>query len=106
MRFWATGQVMIKSELVERVAEKNLHLHKADVEKIVNAIFDRIELALAQGDRMEVRGFGVFSARVWQAREGRNPKTGAVVSVPETLHPAFRAGKEMQRRLNPPDPEN
>jgi integration host factor subunit beta len=99
------GHVMIKSELIQRVADKNLHLHKTEVEKIVNAIFDQIELALAQGGRVELRGFGVFSLRVWPAREGRNPKTGAVVSVPKTLHPAFRTGKDMQRRLNPRDPE-
>jgi integration host factor subunit beta len=91
---------MIKSELVQRLAEKNLHLHKADIQKIVDAIFDRIELALAQRNRVELRGFGAFSVRVWPARAGRNPKTGAVVIVPETIHPAFRVGKEMRGRLN------
>jgi nucleoid DNA-binding protein len=56
---------MIKSELVKRAAEKNLHLHKAEVQKVVDAIFDRIELALMQRDRVELRGFGEFG---WHAQ--------------------------------------
>ena len=91
---------MIKSELVQRVAEKNLHLHRADLEKVVNAILVQIESALAQRHRVELRGFGVLSVKVRRARAGRNPKTGAVVSVPEKAFPAFRARKEMQVRLN------
>src|SRR5947209_6011187 len=78
---------MIKSELVLRVAEQNPHLYNKDVEKVVNAIFDAIEAALARGDRVEVRGFGVFLVKIWSARPGRNPKTGAKISVPETRHP-------------------
>ena len=76
---------MIKSELVKRAAEKNLHLHKAEVQKVVDAILDRIELALMQRDRVELRGFGVLSVKVWLARPGKNPKTGAVISVPQTF---------------------
>jgi integration host factor subunit beta len=91
---------MIKSELVQRVAEKYPHLYNTHIQKMVDAIFDRIELALAQRNRVELRGFGAFSVRVWSARPGRNPGTGAVVSVPETAHPAFRVAKEMRDRLN------
>jgi integration host factor subunit beta len=91
---------MLKSDLVLRVAEQNPHLYNRDVEKVVNAIFDAIEAALARGDRVEVRGFGVFLVKIWSARPGRNPKTGAKISVPETRHPAFRMSKEMHARLN------
>ena len=85
---------MIKSELVKRAAEKNLHLHKAEVQKVVDAIFDRIELALMQRDGVELRGFGVLFVKVWLARPGKNPKTGAVISVPQTLPPHLRLPKK------------
>jgi integration host factor subunit beta len=91
---------MIKSELISRIAGQNPHLYGKDVEKVVNAIFDEIAAALARRDRMELRGFGVFTVKTWSARRGRNPKNGAAVSVPETHHPSFRMGKEMQARLN------
>ena len=91
---------MIKSELISRIAEQNPHLFDKDVEKIVNAIFDEIGVALARRDRVELRGFGAFSVKTWSARPGRNPRTGAAISVPETHHPLFRTGKEMRERLN------
>jgi integration host factor subunit beta len=90
---------MIKSELIHRVADKNLHLHRSDIEKVVNAVLEEIRSALARQD-MELRGFGSFTVKVRSARPGRNPKTGSLVSVPETAHAAFRTGREMQRRLN------
>jgi integration host factor subunit beta len=91
---------MIKSELVQRIAQQNPFLYKTDIERIVNAILNEIVLAMARGKRVELRGFGVFSARIWPARLGRNPRTGAVVNVSETIHPAFKTAKELQRRLN------
>jgi integration host factor subunit beta len=91
---------MIKSELVRRIGEQNPHLFARDVERIVNAIFDEVAAALARQDRVELRGFGAFAVKTRKARPGRNPKTGAVVSVPETLHPSFRTGKPMHDRLN------
>jgi integration host factor subunit beta len=91
---------MIKSELVRRIAEQNPHLFTNDVDRIVNAIFDEIAAALARQDRVELRGFGAFVVKTRRARPGRNPKTGAVVSVPDTLHPSFRTGKPMHDRLN------
>ena len=91
---------MIKSQLVMRVAEQNPHLYNRDVEKAVNAVFGEIEAALVRRDRVELRGFGVFTVKTWPARMGRNPKTGAKISVPETHHPSFRIGKEMHARLN------
>ena len=71
-----------------------------DVEKVVNTIFDEIEAALVRRERVELRGSGIFTVKTWSARPGRNPKTGAPVSVPETHHPSFRTGKEMHARLN------
>jgi integration host factor subunit beta len=68
--------------------------------KLVDAIFDEVSAALVRGDRVELRGFGAFFVRTRSARPGHNPKNLAMVSVPERLHPAFKTGKEMHRRLN------
>ena len=91
---------MIKSELIQRLAEQNPHLYQRDVEKIVNAILGSIGDALAQGDRVELRGFGTFAVKSRGARTGRNPKTGDLVAVAEKAVPVFKASKEMRRRLN------
>jgi integration host factor subunit beta len=91
---------MIKSELVQRIAEHNPHLYQRDVENIVNAILDEIVAALARGDRVELRGFGAFSVKRREARQGRNPRTGDSVKVAEKHIPFFKTGKEMRARLN------
>jgi integration host factor subunit beta len=91
---------MLKSDLVERIAAQNRHLYQRDIEKIVNAIFDEIVDALRRGDRVELRGFGAFSTKLREARQGRNPLTGAVVQVAKKALPAFKPGKEMHARLN------
>src|SRR5215213_3386448 len=91
---------MIKSELVQKIAECNPHLYQRDVENIVNAILDTITDALAHGDRVELRGFGAFSVKKRDARTGRNPRTGETVSVSEKVIPVFKTGKEMRGRLN------
>jgi integration host factor subunit beta len=91
---------MIKSELVLRIAEQNPHLYQRDVENIVNAILEEITNALSKGDRVELRGFGAFSVKKREARTGRNPRTGATVSVAEKAVPVFKTGKEMRQRLN------
>ena len=91
---------MIKSELVQRIAERNPHLYLRDVETIVNAILDEITHALARGDRVELRGFGAFSTKHRDARLGRNPRTGEHVPVDEKAVPFFKTGKEMRERLN------
>jgi integration host factor subunit beta len=93
---------MIKSELVLKLAEQNPHLYQRDVENIVNAILDTIADALGRGDRVELRGFGAFAVKKRDARTGRNPRTGAAVSVSEKVVPVFKTGKEMRQRLNPP----
>lgn len=91
---------MIKSELVQKIAERNPQLYQRDVENIVNAILDEIVAALARGDRVELRGFGAFSVKARQARIGRNPRTGAHVKVEDKVVPFFKTGKEMRERLN------
>ena len=72
---------MIKSELVDRISAQNTHLYRQDAEKIVNTIFSEITAAMARGDRVELRGFGVFFVKFREGRTGRNPRTGALVSV-------------------------
>jgi len=92
---------MIKSELILKIAEQNPHLYEQDAADIVNAILDTVADALAQGDRVELRGFGVFTAKRRGARPGRNPRSGGVVAVPERVFPMFKMSREMLRRLNP-----
>jgi integration host factor subunit beta len=91
---------MIKSELVLKIAEQNPHLYQRDVENIVTAILEEITRALANEDRVELRGFGAFSVKRRTARIGRNPRTGAHVEVNEKIVPYFKTGKEMRMRLN------
>ena len=91
---------MIKSELIRRISSQNPHLYERDIEKVVNEIFDEMIEALRRGDRVELRGFGVFSAKLRAARQGRNPRTGAAVAVAKRALPFFKTGKEMRARLN------
>lgn len=91
---------MIKSELVQRIADRNPHLYLRDVENVVNAILDEITAAMARGDRVELRGFGAFSVKRRNARTGRNPRTGEHVEVDEKAVPFFKTGKELRERLN------
>ena len=94
---------MTKSELIARLAEKNPHLYQRDVERIVTTIFDEIADALARGDRVELRGFGAFSVKSRDARQGRNPRTGAQVAVDGKVVPFFKTGKQLRERLNAGD---
>jgi integration host factor subunit beta len=91
---------VIKSELVQRIAERNPHLYQRDVENVINAILDEIAEAMARGDRVELRGFGAFSVKRRNARVGRNPRTGTHVEVQEKSVPFFKTGKELRERLN------
>lgn len=91
---------MIRSELVQIIADQNPHLFQRDVERIVNTVFDEITTAMANGDRVELRGFGAFSVKKRDARVGRNPRTGESVSVNEKHVPFFKTGKLLRDRLN------
>lgn len=92
---------MTKSELIAKLANENPHLFQRDVDRIVTTIFDEISNALAQGDRVELRGFGAFSIKERGSRIGRNPRTGESVQVGEKFIPYFKTGKQLRERLNP-----
>lgn len=92
---------MTKSELVQRLADKNPHLYLRDIEKIVDTVLGEITDALVRGDRVELRGFGAFSVKGRESRTGRNPRTGESVTVAAKTMPFFKTGKELRDRLNP-----
>jgi integration host factor subunit beta len=94
------GGSMIKSELVQKLADANPHLLHRDVERLVGTVLNEIIDALARGERVELRGFGAFSTRGRNARTGRNPRTGDSVTVTEKRVPYFKCGKELRERLN------
>ena len=91
---------MIRSELIQIIADENPHLYQRDVERIVNAVFSEITEALAKGNRVELRGFGAFSVKSRNARMGRNPRTGEPVKVESKAVPFFKTGKLLRDRLN------
>lgn len=91
---------MTKSELIARLAADNPTLYHRDIERLVNTIFETITAALERGDRVELRGFGAFSARHRESRIGRNPRTGESVQVEAKAVPFFKMGKGMKERLN------
>lgn len=91
---------MIRSELIQKIADENPHLYQRDVERIVNTIFDEVTGAMARGDRVELRGFGAFSVKERDARTGRNPRTGETVEVEQKHVPFFKTGKLLRDRLN------
>ncbi|MDT1063732.1 integration host factor subunit beta [Paracoccus sp. CPCC 101403] len=94
---------MIRSELIQKISEENPHLFQRDVERIVNTVFEEIIGAMARGDRVELRGFGAFSVKQRDARQGRNPRTGESVSVDQKHVPFFKTGKLLRERLNDGD---
>jgi integration host factor subunit beta len=91
---------MTKAQLIERVSEQTPSLTKHQTEVVVNAIFNSIKDALSRGDKIEIRGFGSFRLRQRRMRDGRNPKTGASVSVPAKKVPFFKAGKELKELVD------
>ncbi|HYZ48326.1 MAG TPA: integration host factor subunit beta [Sphingomonas sp.] len=91
---------MIRSELVQMLAADNPGLSIKEVDRIVTIFFDEIAQRLADGGRVELRGFGAFSTRGRDARSGRNPRTGETVAVDAKRVPYFKPGKEMRQRLN------
>ncbi len=91
---------MNKSDLILKILESEPNLFKKDVSKIVNVFFDTISEAISKGERVELRGFGVFDVKVREARIARNPKNGEAVAVPAKKVPFFRMGKDMKDRIN------
>ncbi|WP_085440140.1 integration host factor subunit beta [Magnetofaba australis] len=90
---------MTKSQLIQKIAE-DYDLSKQNAETAVSLVLSEIIKAMERGERVELRGFGVFEVRVRQARQARNPKTGRAVSVPEKRVPFFKAGKELRQRVD------
>jgi len=91
---------LIKSQLIQNITDQNPHLYIKDVERIVNTIFSQITKSLADGRRVELRGFGAFSVQKRKERIGRNPRTGGAVKVSEKYIPRFKSGKELRIKLN------
>jgi integration host factor subunit beta len=91
---------MTKAQIIERVSEQVAGLTKRQAEIVVNTIFNSIRQSLQRGDKTEIRGFGSFRLRSRRMKEGRNPKTGATVSVPAKKVPFFKAGKELKELMN------
>ncbi len=91
---------MTKSNLVQMLTEKASHISHKDMESIVNSIFDTMTEALSGGNRIELRGFGTFEVRHRNPRQGRNPKSGAKVSLGIRKVPFFKAGKELKELVN------
>ncbi|MEM1134087.1 integration host factor subunit beta [Alterisphingorhabdus coralli] len=91
---------MIRSELLQKLADENPELKPDEIEKIVDIFFNQIIQQLAEDGRVELRGFGAFSTRKREPRKGRNPRTGEAVDVPAKRVPYFKPGKEMRERLN------
>jgi integration host factor subunit beta len=92
--------IMTKSELIERIAAEQTQLSAKDVELAVKMILDHMAETLAEGERIEIRGFGSFSLHYREARLGRNPKTGEKVELEGKYVPHFKPGKELRERVN------
>ena len=90
---------MTKSELIELLARRQPHLKAVDVDLSVKALLQMMGTALAEGDRIEVRGFGSFSLHYRPPRTGRNPKTGDAVALPGKHVPHFKPGKQLRERV-------
>ena len=91
---------MTKSELIQALASQQNHLAFNDVELAVKNALEQMSQALAQGERIEIRGFGSFSLHFRPPRMGRNPKTGTAVALPGKHVPHFKPGKELRERVN------
>ncbi len=89
---------MNKTELIGVVSEK-AGMSKKDTEKVVNAVFESIVDELAQGNKMQLVGFGTFEVRERKEREGRNPATGETITIPALNVPVFKAGKALKEKV-------
>lgn len=90
---------MTKSELIDEVARRT-KITKARAELVVNSIFESMTSALERGEGIEIRGFGSFTVREYRSYNGRNPRTGKPVAVPEKRLPFFKVGKELREIVN------
>ena len=91
---------MLRSELVAKLQEEFQPMKASEVERAVDLVLEELAKALAEGGRVELRGFGAFSVRKRDARTGRNPRTGAAVKVAAKRVPFFKPGKELRLKVN------
>lgn len=91
---------MTKSGLIAELAARARHIHKRDVELVVNTVFEAMTAALRRGERIELRGFGTFQVRLREARLGRNPKSGAAVRIPARRTAFFKVGKMLREMVD------
>jgi|TARA_B110000977_G_scaffold87810_1_gene116786 integration host factor subunit beta len=94
------SKVITKSELIEKIAQKQGHLQHKDIELSVKSMIEQMSHALSSGERIEIRGFGSFSLHFRPPRIGRNPKSGENVTLTEKYVPHFKPGKELRERVN------
>ena len=97
--FLAKWSYMTKSDLIEKITQKT-NLTKKKVESVVNCVFESMTGTLVSGDRIEIRGFGSWHVKAYKTYQGRNPKTGAAVTVPQKKLPFFKVGKELKKRID------
>ncbi|MDZ4661113.1 MAG: HU family DNA-binding protein [Pseudomonadota bacterium] len=90
---------MTKADLINLISEK-ASITRVKAETVVNTVFDTITEALVKDDRIEIRGFGSFVNRAYNARQGRNPRTGEVIDVAQKRRPFFKVGKELREEIN------
>lgn len=90
---------MNKTQLIEAVANET-NLKKKDAEAAVNAFVNAVETALKNGEKVQLVGFGTFEVKERAERQGRNPLTGAAMTIPASKHPAFTAGKALKDSVN------
>ena len=90
---------VVKSKLLKQLTDSYPNFLKKDLEKFTNIILKEIKNALKRGERVELRGFGVFSSNIQKARISRNPKTGEKIAIPAKRVPAFTAGKLFKDRV-------
>ena len=91
---------IVKSKLLKQLSDNFPNFLKKDLEKFTSIILNEIKQALKRGDRVELRGFGIFSTNTQKARISRNPKTGEKVNTPEKKVIHFKMSKEMFNKLN------
>ena len=91
---------IVKSKLLKQLSENYPNFLKKDLEKFMNIIFDEIKRSLKRGDRVELRGFGMFSSKIQKARISRNPKTNEKVDTPERKTINFKMSKDLFKILN------
>jgi DNA-binding protein HU-beta len=90
---------MKKADLVDAISGK-IGVPKAQVQQMVDDVFEMIAEAMARGEKIDLRGFGTFSVRASAARTGRNPQTGEPIQIPARNTPGFKPGKELKERVN------